>query len=232
MAYHRSQYGEMDIICSGLITDSIRKSIGEAFGKLNIQKATDQVHTLTGKVPFSQYVEREHAVQTSIRLGKFVIGRSHTDYPALLLLNHIFGGYFGSRLMKNIREDKGLTYGIYSSVTSPRHASYLTIGADVNKENRVITVEEIKKEMHRLRTERIGVNELETARNHFIGSLQSEITTPFAHADKIKSIQLNELPADYYASLIQKIETLTSDDLIRVANAEFDESSFFEVSVG
>jgi predicted Zn-dependent peptidase len=134
--------------------------------------------------------------------------------------------------MKNIREEKGLTYGIYSSVASMIRDSYLVIGADVNKENRELTVEEIKKEMQVLRTKAIESTEFETARNHFIGSLQSEITTPFAHADKIKNIILNKLPSDYYQALLHRIDSLSSADLLATAQKYFHEDSFFEVTVG
>jgi zinc protease len=154
------------------------------------------------------------------------------DYFDVLLLNHIFGGYFGSRLMKNIREEKGLSYGIYSSIHTLQNDSYLVIGSDVNKENLELTFDEIRKELYRIRTEKINSDELETARNHFIGSLQSEITTPFAHADKLKNIILYNLPQNYYQNLIKRLDSLTSNDLLNTAEVYFNEESFYEVAVG
>jgi predicted Zn-dependent peptidase len=182
--------------------------------------------------PVTQMIEKENTVQSSIRLGKKIINRSHPDYPAVLFLNHIFGGYFGSRLMRNIREEKGLTYGIYSSVVSFLNNGYLSIGADVNQENRQLTVDEIRKELVVLRSIPIDHAELETARNHFIGSFQSEITTPFAHADKIKNLILNSLPHQYYNSLLARVDQLTSQDLLETAQRYFNEESFSVVTVG
>jgi predicted Zn-dependent peptidase len=177
-------------------------------------------------------LKKENSVQSSIRLGKHIIPRLHPDYPSLLLLNHIVGGYFGSRLMKNIREEKGLTYGIYSSIAALKYNSYLSIGTDVNIENRDLAIEEIKNELKNLRTVQTPHAELETARSHFIGSLQAEITTPFAHADKIKTILLYGLPDAYYQSIIQKIEMVDSNQLLETAQKYFDENSFSVVAVG
>jgi predicted Zn-dependent peptidase len=155
------------------------------------------------KVP-RQIVEKEGSVQSSIRIGKKIIGRSHSDYASVLFLNHILGGYFGSRLMKNIREDKGLSYGISSSLHTMAKGNHLVIGADVNRENLNLTFDEIGKELKRLRTERVDTAELDTARNHFIGSLQLEITTSFAHADKVKNLLVFNLPENFYQNLIPR----------------------------
>jgi zinc protease len=230
--FHQQRFTDFEVICSGNITPIIKDAIIHlvtSFTKYELGEAEKHA-IITGEK--KQHIEKQGSVQSSIRMGKRSIGRTHDDYAALLLLNHIFGGYFGSRLMKNIREEKGLTYGIYSSLSPLKNDCFITIGADVNKENRELTVEEIKKELQALRETAIDSNELETARNHFIGSMQSEITTPFAHADKIKSSILHNLPQGFYQSLILKIDTLTQDDLQRTAKKYFDEESFIEVSVG
>lgn len=179
-----------------------------------------------------EYIEKEGSVQSSVRFGKKAVLRSDPDYGPCLFVSHILGGYFGSRLMKNIREDKGLTYGIYSSLHALQHDSYLVIGADVNKENVSLTFEEIRKELKRLRTEKISSRELETARNHFIGNLQSELSTPFAHADKIRTIELFDLAPDFYQRLILSIDQMNAGKIIEISEGYFDESQFKEVAVG
>lgn len=231
-SFHTQQYSDFEVICSGKINSTIKEAI------INLVSSFTKHSILEINTPVSQpgekkqNLEKEGTVQSSIRLGKRIIGRTHEDYAALLLLNHIFGGYFGSRLMKNIREEKGLTYGIYSSVSPLKHDCFITIGADVNKENRELTVDEIKKELQTLRDRPVELNELETARNHFIGSMQSELTTPFAHADKIKSSMLYSLPKGFHQSLILKIASLSQEDLQYTAKKYFDEESFTEVTVG
>ncbi len=179
-----------------------------------------------------QIVEKEGSIQSSIRIGKKSVSRADADYPEVLFVNHILGGYFGSRLMKNIREDKGLTYSVSSGLHTMTNGSHLVIGADVNRENLVLAFDEIRKEVRRLRVEKIDAEELETARNHFIGSLQLEITTSFAHADKIKNILIFNLTSDFYQNLITRIDNIAASDLPRIAETYFDEESFIEVAVG
>jgi predicted Zn-dependent peptidase len=219
-------------VCSGKITPHVKEQLVNAFQNFHSDRhATPVIQTPVPTVT-DEFLKKENSLQASIRLGKHSIPRLHPDYPSLLLLNHILGGYFGSRLMKNIREEKGLTYGIYSSIAALKHNSYVSIGTDVNIENRDLAIEEIKNELKHLRVGRISQSELEIARNHFIGSLQAEITTPFAHADKIKSILLHDLPGTYYQNLIHKIESLTNTDLQETARKYFDENSFSVVAVG
>lgn len=179
----------------------------------------------------NEHVAKE-GVQTSLRLGVRTLNRTNDLYPDLLLYNHILGGYFGSRLMKNIREEKGLTYGIYSSINPFRHDSFFVIGADVNKENRDLALDEIRKEMKRMRTELIDSEELEIARNHFLGSLQSEVANPFSVTDKIKNIHLNGLPKDYYPRMFRRINSLTGKDLLAVGEQYVNEDSLFVATVG
>jgi zinc protease len=179
-----------------------------------------------------QRFEKEDSVQSSIRMGRLSVQRTNEDYAGAIFVAHVLGGYFGSRLMKNIREEKGLTYGIHSSIHPLRNAAYLVIGTDINKEHIDTTFDEIRKELKRLRSEPISTEELDLARNHFIGSLQSEITTPFAHADKWKTIQLFDLPADYYRQIIKKINTISKEEILRIGEQYFHEQDFIEVAVG
>lgn len=230
--FHQSHYSSFDIICSGKITDTLLQALKKTFGTLQVGSAPGRVVEKREEPTTNTYLAKENTVQTSIRFGKRTISRIHPDYPALLILNHIFGGYFGSRLMKNIREEKGLTYGIYSSLTALQHDAFLSIGADVDKENRELTTQEIKKELNSLRTQLVGIAELETAKNHFIGSLQAEITTPFAHADKIKNMLLYSLPDAYYQTLLNKIDSVNGSLLLETAQKYFDEDSFSVVAVG
>lgn len=230
--FHRKRFGNFRIICAGKISDALLKSLVSFFESVEINPGPPTRWPETETIISSNHTAKESSVQSSLRLGRRAVSRLDRDYPALLLLNHIFGGYFGSRLMKNIREEKGLTYGISSSVAALMRASYITVGTDVNKENREVAMQEIKNEMSALCDHLIGATELEIARNHFIGSLQSEITTPFAHADKIKNLMLFSLPADYYQQLIYKIDALTAGDLQRAATTYLNPQTFTTVTVG
>jgi zinc protease len=211
--------GTMDVV------SSLLSSISNERLQLPPQQAV-----VTG--PTHEYKTKEGSVQTSLRLGKPSLRRSDPGYADVLFLNHILGGYFGSRLMKNLREEKGLTYGISSSLRALKYGSYLLIGTDVNKENKDLAIGEIKKEISILRNDAIPEQELETARNHFLGSIQTELSTAFAHADKIKNVLLYGLEADFYNKLVARLETVSAQDLAAAAQKHLHEENFFEVAVG
>jgi len=166
----------------------------------------------------TEYVEKPVSVQSSLRLGKRTINRNHSDYPALVLLNHVFGGYFGSRLMKNIREEKGLTYGIYSSLNNLKNDAFFVIAADVNRSNKNIAISEINNELLLLNGKLIGTDELQTAKNHLLGSLQLEIANPFSVMEKLKTIHLYGLKESYYNDLFVNILSVNEYTLQKVAD--------------
>jgi predicted Zn-dependent peptidase len=222
----------LKIFVSGKIDPGNERLMMDAFSDWRRSKEVPDVEHNLHANPRNEYQEKKGSVQSSVRVGKRSVLRADPDYVPVLFVTHILGGYFGSRLMKNIREEKGLTYGISASVNGLKHDSYLVIGADVNKENITVTFEEIRKELKNLRLSPISQGELETTKNHFIGSLQSEITTPFAHADKIKAIQLYGLAPDHYQKMISRIEGMTADDVLETGAKYFDENTFYEVAVG
>jgi zinc protease len=230
---HYEKFGkDLFILVSGKVDDTTRTRIIRTFSNLPTQLVPDKKIDAPLSAPKRASTGKEGSLQASIRMGKRFIDRNHPDYADVLLLNHILGGYFGSRLMKNIREEKGLSYGIYSSLHTLCRDSYLVIGSDVNRENLDLTFSEIEKELTRLHDEKIGTEELEVARNHFIGSLQAELSTPFAHADKLKNILLFSLSPSYYQNLILRLDALTPEDLMKVGDKYFRKESFYEISVG
>jgi predicted Zn-dependent peptidase len=233
-SYYKEFFNVATIIVSGRVSTKHKQFVQDIFAPFALNPLKSWQHNSSEVVNDGarHLVAKDGSVQSSVRVGKTSIGRRHEDYPGVLFLNHILGGYFGSRLMKNIREEKGLSYGISSSVHTMVRGNHMVIGADVNRENLDITFDEIRKELKRLRTEKISASELETARNHFIGSLQLEITTSFAHADKLKNILIFNLPPDYYQKLIARTDSITAEELMQVAEKYFSEESFIEVAVG
>lgn len=221
----------VEVYVTGSITPSLQETLISGFSRIRVVAPRNIAIESPDHKPFLQRLEKQDSIQSSIRLGKKSINRVHPDYASLVLLNHIFGGYFGSRLMKNIREEKGLTYGIYSSLTPFKKDAFLAIGADVNKTNLVMALSEIRKELSLLRDERISASELEIAKNHLLGSLQIETSNPFSVLDKIKTIRLNQLSPDFYSRLFSSLSVLDDGALQNAANTYFQDD-FFEVSVG
>jgi zinc protease len=227
-------FKSVSVFASGNIDIKNEKLVSDVFSAWPTWRPMAIEHKVQNTSPKPSYVyqEKEKSVQSSLRMGCRAVLRTHPDYTNTVFVSHVLGGYFGSRLMKNIREEKGLTYGVYSSIHPLQRDSYLVIGADVNKENVNLTFAEIRKELKKLRSEKISQDELDTARSHFIGSLQSEITTPFAHADKIKTIYLYGLPLDFYKQMISKIKRMDAEQIIETSEKYFNEENLFEIAVG
>lgn len=175
---------------------------------------------------------REQALQCSIRMGQVSMNRQNPDYFQFSVLNTILGGFFGSRLQKNIREEKGYTYGISSSIVPLKRAGYWAVGTDVNKENAAETCSEIRKEMRTLQETLIPSDELEIVKSYLMGSFTGELTQAFDIADKLKVIYLEGLPSDFYDQFQHAIMACTAKDLRELANKHLDPSGLHEVIVG
>lgn len=230
--HFRKNYQPSHVVVAGKILPEdlslLSDFMDRQYSKTGVQKQEGRTDFETFIPGLQERQERPGAVQCSIRFGRRATDRNSPDYPALLMADHILGGFFGSRLMKNIREEKGLTYGIYSSVQQLEHGNMLTIGAEVNKENLEQALDGIRAEMSGMN--RISAEELSTARHHFIGSLQNDVNTIFASAEKIRFLRINNLPEHYYSDLIRRIDRLTAEE-IQEAAVKYWEPSTFTVTV-
>ncbi|NJL13323.1 MAG: insulinase family protein [Microscillaceae bacterium] len=177
-------------------------------------------------------LSRPDKLQSSLRLGCPLFSKSHPDYLGLSLLNEIFGGYYGSRLMKNIREQKGYTYGIYANLAALRRGGYWIIGTDVKKEFTAQTLQEIHYEARKLRDEKIGQDELQTVRNYMMGSLAGSLNTPFELAEIFKSVYFHDLGYEFYDHYIEAIHQLSPAQLQAIAQEYLLSEDFWEVVVG
>jgi len=230
--YHNHLQGRFDVFLSGKFDANVPSVLANMMKSR--MKPRPEFHQLPigETVYFDHYHQKTDSLQTAIHMGKRCITRTHRDYPAALLLNEVFGGYFGSRLMQNIREDKGYTYGIHSHMAHLKNDSYFVIGTEVKKESREDTLREIQVEIDRIKSEQIPANELDEARNHLKGSILNSLTSPSAVADKLKKIQYYELPEDYYSRLFDGIDGATPEALLELANTLLFDSPLSRVSVG
>jgi zinc protease len=177
-------------------------------------------------------VDKEGAVQSSVKAGFFIPSRSDQAFPAMYLYNEIFGGYFGSRLMQNIREDKGFTYGIHSAMVQDLHTSYWSVQTDVNGDNAEATVREIKFEMQRMQDELVSEDELKVVKNYIIGSFISSLDTPFSFMDRFKATYFNALGDQYYEELMKQLLAVTTQEIQAVAKKYFDPQQLNVVVAG
>jgi predicted Zn-dependent peptidase len=165
-------------------------------------------------------------------LGTQIINRSHPDYQKFLVTNEILGGFFGSRLMKNIREDKGFTYGIGASVNVFEHEAYMVIGTDVKKEVANQTFEEIEKEIKMLQTTLVDEEELAIVKNYILGSFMGSINTPFSLIDKYKTLHYSNLNYDYYDRYYETISQISAETVREIAQQYLNYDEMVKISVG
>lgn len=231
--FYSSHFSPVSIFLTGNISDAELNNLTKEIATLPRNTNASLVEkAIQPAVDKKQIIKKEEGVQVSIRMGKQTITRTDSDYPGFLLLNHILGGYFGSRLMKKIREEKGLTYGIYSSITPYFNAASFSIGADVAIEKCDEAIQEIENELNQLRDQVISTEELALAKNHFLGSLQLEVSNPFAATEKIKTIQLFDLGANFYSTLFDQINKTQPSDLQRLAKKHLLIDELYTVQVG
>lgn len=169
-----------------------------------------------------RYVTKENALQSALRIGNITLERSHPDYPKLYLLNTILGGYFGSRLMSSLREDKGYTYGVYSSIENFKHGNSLTIATEVNAEHTVAALSEIQYQIDLLCQKKIQDSELDTVKNYLQGSFLRYFDGPFSLADQFLKSHSLGLNFGHYKEILEKVMHLTPNELIEAAGKYLD----------
>jgi len=163
-------------------------------------------------------VPMDSALQSALRIGKTMFNKSHADFFDFSILNTVLGDYFGSRLMKNIREDKGYTYGIGSALAETGASGYFIIGSEVGIEHIQPTLTEIKKEMDLLCEKKMDANELDLVKNYLFGQMLKSADGPYAMMDLFLSVDAYMLNIDFYNNYITRIHEITPEDIRDVAN--------------
>lgn len=189
------------------------------------------------KSEFTQLKKRidipvDDAIQSAIRFGRLMFDKNHEDYFKFQLLNTVLGGYFGSRLMVNIREDKGYTYGIGSSMSVMEDGAYFFITTEVGVDVKEPTIQEIKDELKRLRTELIPEEELNRVKNYMLGDFLRHADGPIAMMENFKNIHFNRLKKTYYTDFIKAVNQATSDELLHIAQTYLGEDDLTLVTAG
>ena len=162
-------------------------------------------------------LEKKDAVQSAVRIGKTLFNKNHSDFLGFSILNTILGDYFGSRLMKNIREDKGYTYGISSTEAELAKSGYFMIGTEVGSAQKDLAIQEIKNEIERLQKDLVPDEELELVRNYLLGQLLKSADGPYAMTDLFLSVDAYELDFSFYESYIQKVKNIDVEELRELA---------------
>ena len=224
------------IIASGNLPDSITETLNSFFGEKKWGQTNDLIlpksYSIETTKQQKHFIYKEDAIQSAIRVGRVLFNKTHPDYFKFQVLNAILGGYFGSRLMANIREDKGYTYGIGSGVVNLVNTGSFYISTEVGNNVTNQTLIEIYKEIKILREKLVSVDELETVRNYILGQFLRSVDGPFALADKFKAIWEYNLDYSYFDLYFNAIKTVTPNDIIDLANKYLQEKDLLECVVG
>jgi len=234
--FYRQYYlhGKCTIFVAGKLPADIQQQLNSVFGMLSFNKEPLPAKTFIA-TPAEQkkysIINDPNGVQGAIRIARPFPNRHHPDFPKVQVLNNILGGFFGSRLMSNIREDKGYTYGIHSYIQNMVQETAWMISTEAGRDVCAATMEEVYKEMERLRTEPVEAEELDLVRNYMIGSLLADLDGPFQIIARWKSYILNNLSESYFYNTIETVRTITAEELQALANKYLAVEDFYELLV-
>ena len=226
------QQGKLIIFVAGKLPSNLEPLLNEHFGDLVNKEVKEQKHQIvTAKEKKYRVSNDENGVQGSIRLARPFPNRHHPDFLKTMVLNNLFGGFFGSRLMLNIREDKGYTYGIHSYLQNHVHSSAWMVSTEAGKDVTEATITEVYKEMKRLREEKIDNEELLLVQNYMMGSILGDLDGPFQIIARWKNIILNNLDGSYFQNSINTIKKITAPELQEMAQKYLVPEEFYELVV-
>jgi len=229
------KHGNCVIFTAGKLPAGFFELLNKHFGNLpfgnNFQKPFHQISSTKKPGEKFRITNDENGVQGSIRIGREFPNRHHPDFLKVMVLNNIFGGYFGSRLMSNIREDKGYTYGIHSFLQDHIQQSGWLVSTEAGKDVCEAAITEVYKEMKRLQDEPVGEDEMQLVRNYMMGSILGDLDGPFHIIARWKNYVLNELDGDYFYNAINTIRTVSPEELQQLAKKYLNPDEFYELVV-
>jgi len=236
-SFHKQTYtaASCKIIVSGKIDQAILNLLEKHFGGNDWQGENSVKPVQKEIIDLSDYkhiVPIKGSVQSAIRLGKRLFNKTHPDYYGFHVLNTMLGGYFGSRLMSNIREDKGYTYGIYSGLYSYLNEGYWYVTTEAGTDVAADTIKEIYFEIERLKNELASDDELSLVKNYLRGSWLSSIDGPFKLSNLTKTLAIYNLEYDYFYKIIETINTITAEEIRQLAQTYLSTDNLHEIIVG
>ncbi|HEY4966510.1 MAG TPA: pitrilysin family protein [Puia sp.] len=235
--YYKKRYlgGRCIIFIAGPLPAGIATLIDTHLGSLPLNGSAPPESEPWAIVPAKEKKYRitndPDSVQGAIRVARNFPNRHHPDFQKMQVLNNLFGGFFGSRLMANIREDKGFTYGIHSYLMNLVQESAFMISTEAGKDVTEETLREVYLEMKRLCDEPVPDDELKISKNYMIGTLLGDLDGPFQVAGRWKSLVLNGLTEEYFYRGIEIIKTIRPVEIQELANKYLNPADFYELAV-
>lgn len=234
--YFETNYilGDAKIFMAGKVTENEVSLLNQVFGKVELSGRANQqeeFETIPVTERTQHFLNDPNGVQGALRIGRLFPGRRHPDYAPMVVLNTVIGGYFGSRLMSNIREDKGYTYGIYSALTPELHGGSLVIQSETGRDVVEKAVEEVYREMDLLVADLISDEELLLVKNYLLGNLLSDFESPFSLLHRWKNLVLNGLDEKYFNKNVLIYKEIGPAELNALARKYYIKDQFSEIVV-
>ncbi|MCX6332024.1 MAG: pitrilysin family protein [Bacteroidetes bacterium] len=226
--------GKCIIFMAGKFPGNMQELLNNNIGQLPLNKKEIPavMHPIVSATQKKYSVINDaESVQGSIRIARHFPNRHHPDFAPTQVLNNIFGGFFGSRLMRNIREDKGYTYGIHSYLQNHVQSCAWMISTDAGKDVCKPTMEEVYKEMKKLREELVEIDELKLVKNYMLGGLLGDLDGPFQIIGRWKTYILNDLNEEYFYKTIDIVRAIQPEELKALAEKYFQPEDFYELVV-
>jgi predicted Zn-dependent peptidase len=238
VAFYEEYYknGHCVIFIAGKLPENYLVRLDRIFGSIPLKNHRaahpGPIHTIEPSADKKQtLIIDDQGVQAAIRIARHFPNRHHPDFQKVMVLNNVFGGFFGSRLMANIREEKGYTYGIYSYIMNHVHQSAWMISTEAGRQVSEATVTEIYREMQELREEIIDEEELQVTKSFMIGTILGDLDGPFQVIGRWKNLVLNGLDDQYFYNGIKTIKSVTAEELQELAKKYLNPEEFWELVV-
>lgn len=230
---HYYSNGKCTIFSAGKLPADFEQLLETFFGDLRVNENVPTVTPTREIASQKKYdiINDKEGVQGAIRIARPFPNRHHPDFKKIIILNTLFGGYFGSRLMTNIREEKGYTYGIHSFLQNHIQDTAWVISTEAGKDVCNATIAEVYKEMKLLTEVPVDEEELLLVKNYMMGLNLGHIDGPFNVIDRWKSLILNNLDENYFNDSIETIKTISAKELQELSNKYLQPEDFFELVV-
>lgn len=228
--------GSCSIYLSGRITPDCIRRVESVFGTGTFGshwQKVEKIHYLPVSTTERRvFIELPDALQSAVRIGGLSLDRCHSDYLKMRVVITLLGGYFGSRLMSNIREEKGYTYGIAASLmTYPDHGM-LAISAETTNEYVDPLISEVYHEIDRLQNELVSDEELKMLKNYMLGDMCRSYESAFSLADAWISLQVSGLSSSYFAEALNAVKNITPDEIRELSQKYICKESLKEIISG
>ncbi len=225
--------GNCLLFASGKIGSETIKQINRSLGQaIRRGPAVSPTFPARETAPEKAHISRPKTLQTAIRIGRNLFPRTHPDFPGMFVANAVLGGYFGSRLMSSVREEKGYTYSIYSSLETLCFDGFFYIATETGNDVVQETLDLIYQEIQSLQDRLVSKKELNMAKSYLMGSFLTDVDGPFNTMDLVRSLVSDQLPVSFFQDTVRAVQEVTPEEIRSLSQRYFSKETLWETIVG